>query len=854
MSEPSFLPPGRAAGDIDVHLSYKIVELFSEGLYASPNKAVEELVSNSFDAGAEHVHVLISPNLATDHKNASIAVIDDGSGMGADELRQHWRIGSSNKRSIRKPPRGRQQIGKFGIGKLATYVLANRLTHVSKRDGKYFATSIDYSRIDRGNGSEIRPSKPIKLALRQLTRTEAAQAVGQWSELPGFKKSKTPLFGTNSPESWTISIMSDLKSKAAGIKHGRLRWILSTALPLRTDFNVWLNGEKIESSQAGKSMIGRWTIGKDLVDLPQPAPKTVKDPSPREKLPERRHGIKVLEAGRVTGYAEAYDEPLGGSSEKHGRSNGFFVYVRGRLINAKDGHFGISPNELRHGTFSRFRAVVHMDYLDDGLRSTRETVADSLALDASKDLLRAVFNHVRSKMDTHEQKENPESRLARRLAAGRASLSRKPIAMLARSVADGSARARHLIVPAHDSDDKREEFLSGLDEKVETADNFVTGITVGYDGRATDPIARFDTESMVLKLNAYHPFVAAFYEEFTNREHRQPLALLAMGEVLSEARLHDTGIELAKLEDFLYDRDSLLRSLSNESGRQSPFSIAYDLLNASTPRELEECVCAAFQSLGFEVAPIGRSGEPDGVATAILPAGDDKDPQIYKVSLEAKSKRDEDSTVSAHQICISGIVRQGRKHGCDHVVVVGQAFPTSKGDSSALAQEIRAATGGRNSDKKPHTITLITIKDLAKLTRLRPIKQIGLGKIRGLFECTLPEQSSEWIRAARDEHVKRPQFRKIIKAIKDLAQEFPQEPVKYPSLRTKLDGLKPPVKYQTDGELKDVCKAMAHMSQGTVWADNYKVGLDQSAENAIVAIERAIQEYDDEAWTDVHDG
>ena len=37
---------------IEVRISYRIIQLFSEGLYSSPNKAVEELVSNSFDAGA----------------------------------------------------------------------------------------------------------------------------------------------------------------------------------------------------------------------------------------------------------------------------------------------------------------------------------------------------------------------------------------------------------------------------------------------------------------------------------------------------------------------------------------------------------------------------------------------------------------------------------------------------------------------------------------------------------------------------------------------------------------------------------------------------------------------------------
>jgi hypothetical protein len=49
---PTFATAGSEAEKIDVRLSYRIVRLFSEGLYASPNKAIEEMVTNSFDAGA----------------------------------------------------------------------------------------------------------------------------------------------------------------------------------------------------------------------------------------------------------------------------------------------------------------------------------------------------------------------------------------------------------------------------------------------------------------------------------------------------------------------------------------------------------------------------------------------------------------------------------------------------------------------------------------------------------------------------------------------------------------------------------------------------------------------------------
>ncbi len=97
-TEPTFVAIGSATDKINVRLSYRIVELFSEGLYASPNKAVEELVANAFDAGATNVQVILSPNLH--EQDATIVVIDDGGGMGVEGLKQHWLIGISNKRRL----------------------------------------------------------------------------------------------------------------------------------------------------------------------------------------------------------------------------------------------------------------------------------------------------------------------------------------------------------------------------------------------------------------------------------------------------------------------------------------------------------------------------------------------------------------------------------------------------------------------------------------------------------------------------------------------------------------------------------------------------------------------------------
>src|SRR6266508_1030910 len=145
--EPTYVQTGTETEKIDVRLSYRIVQLFSEGLYASPNKAIEELVANSFDAGALRVLVLHSANMHD--QDATIAVIDDGEGMGIEGLKKHWLIGVSYKRALEKLPKGRQQIGQFGIGKLATYVLADCLTHITKNKGKYYSTTMNYTSIDK---------------------------------------------------------------------------------------------------------------------------------------------------------------------------------------------------------------------------------------------------------------------------------------------------------------------------------------------------------------------------------------------------------------------------------------------------------------------------------------------------------------------------------------------------------------------------------------------------------------------------------------------------------------------------------------------------------------------------------
>ena len=76
---------GQEIKKIPVRINYDIIRLFSEGLYKSPHKAIEELVSNGYDADARRVHILLpeQPEESTDI-SAPLSVIDDGHGMDAD--------------------------------------------------------------------------------------------------------------------------------------------------------------------------------------------------------------------------------------------------------------------------------------------------------------------------------------------------------------------------------------------------------------------------------------------------------------------------------------------------------------------------------------------------------------------------------------------------------------------------------------------------------------------------------------------------------------------------------------------------------------------------------------------------
>ena len=93
------------------------------GVYKPFVKAFKELVSNAFDADADHVYVTIADDFS------SLTVTDDGEGMTPFEFRNDFtRIGGGSRRWLgEKTPKGRLRIGSKGIGFLSLARYCSRL-------------------------------------------------------------------------------------------------------------------------------------------------------------------------------------------------------------------------------------------------------------------------------------------------------------------------------------------------------------------------------------------------------------------------------------------------------------------------------------------------------------------------------------------------------------------------------------------------------------------------------------------------------------------------------------------------------------------------------------------------------
>ena len=349
---------GAVDGSVSVQIGPRFLELFSENLYSSPNKAFEELVSNSWDAGASVVHVGIPASLT--NPESAIWVLDNGESMDLAGLEQLWAVASAAKRDRTNPPR--PQIGKFGIGKLATYILANEITFICRAaDGVTRAVTMDYLDIDERAESED-PAKRLQigslpLEVRRFSKAgtrgllsalpdgaEVLQLIEDGIPLPEGATEVDDGFGADAGEepstptgTWTLALLTNLKSKGTRVQAHQIRRMLRAALPLGASISIGVNGEAVESTKLDIPVHQEWVLGPGL----EIEPLEIDDED--EAVPVVEHGEPYPHvtvdgiSGAITGTVRLYAQRIsGGKSEDRARSVGFFVNVRGRVIALAD--------------------------------------------------------------------------------------------------------------------------------------------------------------------------------------------------------------------------------------------------------------------------------------------------------------------------------------------------------------------------------------------------------------------------------------------------------------------------------------------------------------------------------------
>jgi hypothetical protein len=725
---------GRDVGSVQVRIGPQFLNLFSEHLYSSPNKAFEELVSNSWDAGASRVYINIPDNLMDDA--AAIWVLDDGSSMDVAGFEALWSVATSSKR-LSEGVNARRPIGKFGVGKLATYLLAHELTYVCKAsDGVIRAVTMDYRRIDDQEKGALHID-PVPLKVRALAETELSallhaipgaarvQAlIDAGIQGPDLDPSWEDEFGGNDATpagnsgTWTLAVLSSLKDPGKKLSAGWVRRLLRTSLPLGRTITIFFNDELLSSAKSKVDLANEWVLGPGL----NLGPLSLSDGQivqVEERATPYPH-LFVEGIGEVSGRVRLYaDRISGGKSDEIEVSNGFLVNIRGRVLKPEDPYFGL--DNLSHSVWARFRATVRADGLDGKLSVNREAISDSPELRIFRALLMRFFNRARSDYDARTADSWPDIGGV---------LTEKwgivPFEPLKRVVTDSLNSALELpdfvhVAPTSDLQTVGDGWTRATSGSL---GEMITDVVVTELG-ADRKLAHYDLENRTVVVNKSHPFA------LEHQESGQQLRVLrdtALVELLTDAFMADIGLTTDQLTEIRDYKDRAYRLVA-QVRRRSAAQIAGLLIQATGhAKGFERIIGDALEYIGFSVMRLGQTGEPEGIATAIVSpaAGDIR--VAYKFNYDAKSS--EKGKVKTHNVGVAGLARHRADHAADHTLVVAPSF-----EDGALEDECTA-----------NGVTPMDANDLARLVMLTVgYGPLNLVEFRKVLDLRSPKAVSRWV-------------------------------------------------------------------------------------------------------------
>ena len=365
-----------------------------------------------------------------------------------------------------------------------------------------------------------------------------------------------------------------------------------------------------------------------------------------------------------------------------------------------------------------------------------------------------------------------------------------------------------ILIEKLDEEDK-DELLNLYEKDLETGEQVIENIA--WDFNTIDaPLAKLNLKNRTLVINKAHPYVA-----------------MIITEVLTEAHLYEIGLDEDIVNGIIRRRDRTLRQLAL-SDRQGIPAVAMFLKDSlDNPSGLEDAIERVLTAIGFEVTPIGGNNEPDGKAEAFLGYDDNGNPRGYSLTYDAKSTSKK--SIAAGTAHLSGLKRHQEKYHADYCMEVAIDYQGSKDDESAIS----------NESKREH-VTMITAKDLIKLLLMVTPKQLGLDKIRDLFEnCFSPNEVHQWIDNVEKMDVETPPYYELVDVIYQLQKtdtEAPVTEVVRRELNRKLG-----TKYSTKN-VTEWLNLLVNLVPGCVSVDGKYVGVQASATIIKLRIHKAISE------------
>lgn len=520
------------------------------------------------------------------------------------------------------------------------------------------------------------------------------------------------LFGQEASPSWTAAALSDFKDLFSKFRPGMLSWVLRTGLPLVADFEMYLDGTKLESAKESSPM---------LLELPIGGPSD--EQAQKVGLETTMTGVLIPGvAGELSGTARLYERPLSiGKSLQYGRSHGFFIRVRGRVINLEDELFGIEA--LNHAAWSRFVLEVDADGLREYLLSSREGVRESEPIYMLKEYLRAKFNARRSVFEKEKKKSLVGLDIKLLLRDASASVLSEPLmAAVRQSLAARRQPSHYISAPVDLPEEEQQLWLSEFEESL--ADGPFEDLEFRSVG-AYDRLAEYDASERKLIINQDHPFIAKLSAHSKNQT---PATLFATSEIITDGLIREAGIDPELSLELFLMRDRALRQIAGDHG-PDPADVLRHLAIADQDKDaLENAVGEAFITLGFRYDRRGgNKGGPDGVLDARLGMGDTM-VEDFRVVYDAKTTSK--TSVSVGHVDFGALWDFRTTENAHHAFIIGKQFSGQDDPGSTVNR--RTAQG-----REDRPMTVMTTQQLKRLVELHYRFGVTLRKIREFFQTAL---------------------------------------------------------------------------------------------------------------------